>query len=58
MCVLIDEQNKEPITDAVNFSERNFEIAEDKVDMYSSYKLEVIGEKKYQLSSIQLFTVE
>ena len=56
--VLIDEQNKEPITDAVNFSERNFEIAEDKVDMYSSYKLEVIGEKKYQLSSIQLFTVE
>lgn len=56
--VLIDEQDKEPLTDAVNYAERNFKIDEDKVDMYTSFKLEVIGEKKYQISSIQLFTVE
>lgn len=54
--VLLDEQSGEALTKATNYAERNFKIAENKVDMYTYFKLEIEAEGTYQLSDIKMYT--
>lgn len=52
----IDEHADEPVTEAVNFAERNFKLATP-VE-YSYFMIEFVHEGTFQLSNIQLWTKE